>query len=346
MNRICTSLAENGYSVTLVGRELPDSPLLRKEKYDQKRIHCRFRKGKWFYLEFNLRLFFYLLAQKANGICAIDLDTILPCLFVSRLKRIPRIYDAHELFTELKEVVSRPGVRNAWLRIEKYAVPRFKLGYTVSQGIADEFEMRYKVRYKLIRNMSRLRPLETSNPSERFLLYQGAVNEARAFEFLVPAMKWVDCRLIVCGDGNFMPQLKALISEYHLETKIELMGMLPPDELWKVSQQAYIGLALAENEGLNQFLALPNKYFDYLHAGLPQITMGYPEYRILNETYEVAILVNDLEPKRIAEAINNLLSDDVVYKQLKENCLKARQVLNWQNEEKKLISFYNSVFNN
>src|SRR5689334_9674337 len=101
MERICTSLAENGYAVTLVGRKLSSSSPLPEKKYNQKRIRCWFNKGKRFYFEYNLRLITYLLLQKMDAICAIDLDTIVPCHTISRLKHIPRIYDAHELFSEM-----------------------------------------------------------------------------------------------------------------------------------------------------------------------------------------------------------------------------------------------------
>jgi glycosyltransferase involved in cell wall biosynthesis len=140
-----------------------------------------------------------------------------------------------------------------------------------------------------------------------------------------------------------MPQLNKLIAENKLEHKIELKGMLPPEEIWKISQQATIGIALAEKEGLNQWLALPNKFFDYIHAGLPQVTMNYPEYIRINKLFEVAVLLDVLDPEKIAEAINNLLNNDTLLAKLKKNCLKARQELNWQIEEKKLLAFYKSV---
>jgi glycosyltransferase involved in cell wall biosynthesis len=349
MKRICTSLAENGYAVTLIGRK-PSSSISLDDtsagsvQYKQKRIRCWFNKGKLFYFEYNLRLCCYLMFRKMDAICAIDLDTIIPCHFVSRFKRIPRIYDAHELFTEMKEVITRPRIKKIWTRVEKKLVPNFKFGYTVSESIAEEFHRRYDVNYKTIRNLPLLKPFDAIEIAEKFILYQGAVNEARGFEYLIPAMQEVKCKLVICGDGNFMPQLKKLIVEYKLESKIELKGMVPPEEIWKISQQASIGIALAEREGLNQYLALPNKFFDYVHAGLPQVTMGYPEYQKINKLFEVAVLIYDLAPKKIADAINNLLADDVLHSKLKNNCLKARQELNWQHEEKKLLSFYQSVF--
>ena len=344
MQRICTSLAENGYAVVLIGRKLNSSIPLTEKPYKQKRIRCWFNKGKLFYFEYNLRLSCYLLFREMDAICAIDLDTIIPCHFVSRFKRIPRIYDAHELFTELKEVITRPRIKKIWTRVEKKFVPKFKLGYTVSESIAEEFHRRYDVNYKTIRNLPVLKPFDAIQTAEKFILYQGAVNEARGFEFLIPAMQWVNCKLVICGDGNFMLQLKKLISDHKLENKIELKGMLLPDEIWKISQQASIGIALAEREGLNQWLALPNKFFAYVHAGLPQVTMDYPEYSKINKQFEVAVLIDELAPKRIADAINNLLTDEVLHSKLKANCLEARQELNWQHEEKKLLSFYQSIF--
>ncbi len=346
MQRICTTLATNGYDITLVGYKKPFSRPLANKLFKQKRIHCWFLKGKSFYAEYNIRLFLYLLFRKMDAICAIDLDTIVPCLHISRWKKIPRVYDAHELFTGLKEVVARPLVNKVWTKIEKRIVPKYSNGYTVSEAIADEFKRRYGVNYFTIRNIPVLMPLAENSKSHKHILYQGAVNEGRGFEYLIPAMQWVKSKLIICGDGNFMPQLKKLIKDFNVEDRIELKGMMRPEELAVFSQSAYIGIATPENKGLNQYLALPNKFFDYIHAGLPQINVNYPEYKKLNDQYNVAVLLDDLSPENIAEKINNLLEDDVLYNRLRKNCITARSALNWQNEEKILLNFYQSLFNN
>ena len=291
-------------------------------------------------------MFAYLLFKKADAICAIDLDTILPCFYITKWRKIKRVYDAHELFTELKEVVSRPTVFKRWKRIEEKTLPHFPYGYTVSNSIAEEFNRRYGVNYKTIRNVPVLRSEEPiKNNKEKFLLYQGAINEARAFEWLIPAMKEVNARLIMIGDGNFMNQLKQLIRENNVQDKVELKGMMAPEEIWYWTENASIGISLAENTGLNQYYALPNKFFDYVQAGLPQLTMNYPEYQNLNRQYEVAVLTEDLSPTGIAKAINNLLQNDVLLQNLRHNCLKARKEWCWQQEEQKLLAFYQSLFN-
>ena len=91
MIRICTSLAQAGYSVTLIGRRFAKTPALAPRPFGQKRLFCFIRTGKLSYLEYNLRLFFYLLFKKADAVCAIDLDTILPFYYISKLKLIPRV---------------------------------------------------------------------------------------------------------------------------------------------------------------------------------------------------------------------------------------------------------------
>lgn len=344
MIRICTSLTEAGYLVTLVGRKLPGSPLLQTLPFRQKRIFCFFRKGKAFYLEYNTRLFFYLLFKKINLICAIDLDTILPVFFISKIKRVRRVYDAHELFCEMQEIVRRPGIYRIWKRIEKFTVPKFKYGYTVNQPIADEFRKMYGVDYAVIRNVPLLKPLNIPGKKEKYILYQGAVNEGRSFETLIPAMKDVNARLIIAGDGNFMNQAKELVQQNHLEEKIIFTGKLLPDELYKYTLEAWIGITLFENKGLSNYFSLANRFFDYLHAGIPQLCVNYPVYKEINKNYPVTVLIDDLGRETIAKNLNHLLENQNLYHELQQNCLKVREELNWQNEEKKLINFYNKIF--
>jgi glycosyltransferase involved in cell wall biosynthesis len=349
MIRICSTLAHQGYTVTLVGRELKESVVLQQQTFIQKRLYCFFTKGPLFYAEYNLRLFFWLLFKKADCICAIDLDTILPCLFASQLKGTKRVYDAHELFCEMKEIVTRPSRYKMWKWIERFSVPKFRYGYTVCEPIANEFEKMYGVKYEVVRNVpiKTNSNIQTPNSKEQTpstcLLYQGAVNEGRSFETLIPAMKNVDAPLHIYGDGNFMEQTKELIASNQLQEKVLLKGKIKPDELKNITAKAYAGITLFENNGLSNYLSLANRFFDYIQAGIPQLCVNYPAYRQINDQFGIALLITDTTEENIAKGLNLLLSDDVLYAQLKENCKKAATILNWQEEEKILIQFYKEL---
>ena len=358
MIRICSSLAKEGYKVTLVGRKLTHSIPLQTFPFKQKRLPCYFSKGPLFYAEYNLRLFFWMLFQKADCLCAIDLDTILPCLFVSQLKKTKRVYDAHELFCEMKEVVTRPSRYKMWKWIEQFAVPKFKNGYTVCKPIAEEFKKMYAVDYEVVRNVpvkmlavGRL-PMagssttandQQSTANDLFLLYQGAVNEGRCFETLIPAMKFTDVPLHIYGDGNFLEQTKKLIEKNHLQEKVFLKGKLEPKDLQSVTASAFAGITLFENNGMSNYLSLANRFFDYIQAGIPQVCVNYPAYKEINQTYDIALLIPDTSEKSITDGLNLLLHNTVLYNRLKANCIKAREELNWENEEKKLITFYKKI---
>ncbi len=365
MIRICTSLANQGYVITLVGVKNKNATALTTQPYTQKRLYCFFSKGFGFYAEYNIRLFFYLLFLKANVFCCIDLDTMLPIYFAGKLRSKKLVYDAHEYFSQQKEIITRPKLYKIWHWIERTFMPKFKLGYTVSYSIAKAFKELYNVNHEVVMNATVLNKkrhdlikdsevAETKAPfgTSRFfregvwgsfILYQGAVNEARGLEFLIPAMQHVDAQLHIYGDGNYLAQTQQLIIQNNLANKVFLKGKVLPTELEQITLQATIGINLVENKGLNQYYSLANKFFDYMHAQVPQITMNFPEYKRINDYAEVAILLDDLKVETIANALNELLNNNQKYTLLQTNCIKAREQFNWGVEENKLISFYKKI---
>jgi len=385
MHRICSSLAAHGYQVRIIGVNrvgsipLPIPPLY-GTSYQQQRLNCVFQKGPLFYLEFNIKLLVILCSLSYNIACAIDLDTILPVWVATWFRSKKRVYDAHEYFTEMKEVRSRPRVQAVWKWIERTAVPHFKQGYTVNQHLADLFYNRLQIKLEVIRNLpsgqnqpnishintaqkgavlaeepkkqdhllytftsNKLVQLINNQFKSKFIIYQGAVNQGRAFEQLIPAMQWVNAPLLIVGQGNFLAQTTALIQEYGLEQKVFIHPPIPPAELKMLTPIAHIGITIFEPEGINQYYSLANRFFDYMAAGIPQVCVNYPMYAEIVKAHPFAFLINNTEPSTIASALNNLLSDDVLYNRLQQECSKATKVLNWENESNQLIAFYSRL---
>ena len=385
MQRICSTLAANGYTVTIIGvkrsknQALPIPPLYGKS-YQQRWITCYFRRGPLFYIEFNIRLFIVLSWLSYDYACAIDLDTVLPVLAATAIRRKKRVYDAHEFFTEMKEVRTRPLISAIWRTIERISLPHFRRGYTVNQNLSDLFYERLQIKYEVVRNLpavesddwidsnrkektsavlaeqpmkqsekvsiftsNKLNKLINNQFKDKFIIYQGAVNHGRGFETLIPAMQKVNAPLLIVGTGNFRAEVESLIDQYNLSEKIFLHPPIPPAELKQLTPLAYFGITIFEPEGVNQYYSLANRFFDYMAAGIPQVCVNYPAYAEIVRQYPFALLINDIELDTLSTAMNNLLSDTVLYNSLKLVCPEATRNLNWEKESERLLAFYRSL---
>jgi glycosyltransferase involved in cell wall biosynthesis len=346
MQRICSTLADAGYEVQLIGRILPKSKPLARASFAQYRLRCFFNKGKLFYIEYNLRLFWYLLFHRFDLVCAVDLDTILPAYWLAKWRQKKIVYDAHEYFTEVPEVVHRPLTKRIWELVAQWTIPNIKHCYTVGEGLARLLSERYGVDFVVIRNCPKsiTPPHHKAAIENSVLLYQGALNMGRGIEALIASMQYVeDAILWLAGEGDLSEALRDLTKKMNVTNKVKFLGRISPEELKDLTNKATIGLNLLENRGLSYYYSLANKTFDYVQAGVPSINMAFPEYQRLNEVYEVSLLIPDLEIKTILVALKTLLHDKKKYAQLQNNCKKAAQEWNWEEEAKKLLDFYRNM---
>lgn len=343
MQRICSTLANEGYTVQLVGRKLSGSKPLKKQNYKQTRLNCFFTKGIFFYAEYNLRLAFYLFFTRFDIVSAVDLDTLFPCFFVGKAQSIPIVYDAHEYFTEVPEVVNRPIVKKVWEFIANTYIPKLKYCYTVGPMLADLFTKKYGVPFASIVNAPITKPL-TSEPREKnVLLYQGALNAARGIEHYIDMMPLLpDYKLWLVGEGDLSKALRERVKAKNVEHQVQFFGKIEPENLHFITTKAYLGLNVSENAGLSYFYSLNNKFFDHIHALLPTIANKFPEYEKMNEQFNVMVFA-DANPESVAKQVKLLADDKSLYNTLAENCLKARSVLNWEEESIKLAGFYANV---
>lgn len=341
VQRIAKTLAENDYEVSVIGRVLPNSPPLLPTKYYQYRLKCFFNKGKLFYAEFNIRLFFYLFLKKYNPITANDLDTVLGVYFSSFFKKTTLVFDAHEYFTEVPELQNRDAVKKTWAWIEQKFIPKFHKHYTVNNSLAELFEQNLNTKFNVVRNVPYfIQHSENFIPKEKYILYQGALNEGRGLENMIKAMSKIDMALKIAGDGDLTQYLKDQVRKEGLEHKVQFLGKIEPKKLPELTKNAFIGINLLENMGLNYYYSLANKFFDYIQAEVPQICVDFPEYNLINNQFKVAILLENIEVKTLVENINLLVKNKELYQELKLNCIAAKQKFCWENEAKRLLEIY------
>lgn len=351
VDKVCRNLTRNGFEVLLVGRRKRDSMPMDERPYKTHRMRLAFEKGPLFYAEYNIRLFLLLLFKKAGLLLSNDLDTLLPNYLISKLKNIDLVYDSHELFTETPEVIHRKFVKNTWESIERSIVPKLKDAYTVNGSIADIFRQKYNVDFKVVRNIpagrgtkNNVSRSELELPEDKkIILLQGAgINIQRGSEELIEAVQFLDKSylLLIVGGGDVIHILKKTVKEKGLDDKVWFRDKMPPEKLFRYTANADLGITIDKDTNLNYRYSLPNKLFDYIHAGIPVLASDLPEIAKIVREYKVGDFIPDHQPESIANKISEMLSDEEKLRDWKENIKFAAGALVWENEEKTLNKIF------
>jgi glycosyltransferase involved in cell wall biosynthesis len=351
VHRIATTLTNQGADLTLVGRRFPNSMLVNR-RYHVHRMKLLFIKGAAFYAEYNIRLFLYLLFCRADIFVANDLDTLPANYLVSLLRRKTLVYDSHEFFTEVPELIGRVTVKNVWIKIEQHLLPKIIHSYTVCQSIADAYAQRYGIRMNVVRNV----PVKQTEKAEKkrfsglpaspFVIYQGAINKGRGLEHLIDAFEYIDnLACVIIGNGDIFPALKERIERKGLENKVLLLGKVPFYELVDITPHAVLGVSIEENLGMNYYYALPNKLFDYIQAKIPVLVSDFPEMSKIISTYRIGEVLHSHYPKDLAAQIITMTRKENVTL-WKKNLYKAAEELCWEKEEEKLLAIYENLWQN
>ncbi len=338
VHKMALTLADLGYDIMLVGRIKVGSLQVGERPYLTHRFRLPFQKGPFFYASYNTWLFFYLLTHKSQVIWSNDLDTLPACYIASRLTKRHLVYDSHELFTEVPELVTRPNVQRVWERIEKMLVPRLKCCITVCRSIANYYIEMYGIRFQVVRNVPFRAEAQEESPSpfpagKTIILYQGSVNMGRGVEEAIMAMHHVEGALLaIIGDGDLYEHCQKLAESENLMSKVAFLGRIPFQQTTEYTRHATIGLTVEKNLGLNYRFALPNKLFDYIQSGVPVLASALPEISNIVYGYQVGRTIPEVSPQAIAAAINQMLSMPGKLEVWKENCHKAAEELCWEKE--------------
>ncbi len=349
VHKVCLTLTNLGYEVLLIGRLLPDSLPMDERPYSSRRMRLIFKKGPLFYAFFNIRLFLFLLFRKKGLLVANDLDTLLANYLISKIKRVPLVYDSHEYFTEVPELKGR-FAQKVWLAVEKRIFPRLKYVFTVNESIAGEYEKKYGVKPLVVRNLpskktAAVAPFSKAEvgmeEGKKVVILQGSgINIDRGGEEAVEAMAFVEnAVLLIVGSGDALPLLKKTVKDKGLENKVLFVPRQPRDMLYRYTAMADIGLSLDKDTNLNYRYSLPNKIFDYIQCGVPVLASDLPEVAAIVRGYDVGMVLDEHSPAAVARAINLMLDEDFKSKKA-ANIKKAAAELLWENDEKKLISIY------
>ena len=310
---------------------------------------------KFRFLQYN-----YLAARLARrltpDIChAVDLDTLKAALQVASSTNAKLVYEARELYTELEALKGRPQITNIWRQLETRLIGKADAVITINDSIAEELVKRYGIiKPAVIRNVAEI-PREI-NPidirakfdipqNHRILIYQGVLRPGQG---LMAALELVsrlprNITLLFIGTGPIEQELKAKSNDLQISNRVKFGGRIPPLDLINYTVGADAGLLLMEDVALNNRLALPQKLFQYLAAGIPQIVSPMPEIAKFVSLNNTGIVI---DPAKMDDAVNQvavLLDDQSRLTDLKENSRNKAACNNWELESRILAELYRSL---
>ncbi len=339
MQRIIKTLTDSGFKSKWLSRTY-DNTAKANFEVSNISINCFFKKGIAFYLELNHRVFWTLRHHKGT-ISAVDLDTLFAAALAAMVFRRRLYFDAHELFYEVPELEGKPFKQFIWRSVAKWCLPKVFRCYTVNNALKHEYEKRFSEPFAVIRNV----PEETTflpevKHNRKSLVYLGAVNKGRGVSLAIKALQNLsEYTLTIIGEGDESSNVRQLIDQLQLQDRVIFKGWVKPDVLFDELKQHSIGLNLLYPKSENYRLSLANKFFDYMHAGLPSVNMRFPEYENILKSHEVGLMIDDYSSHDLEKAVRALESDKL-YLQLFEACKQFKDLYHWRIESQKLIALY------
>ena len=291
-----------------------------------------------------------ILRLRPDVVHAHDAAMLLPGLIGARLTRAKLVYDSHELATGV------PYRNRAWAafvaQIERLTVPRADAVITVTEGIARQLEKRYRLQRRptVVRNVCAL-PAHVPNGALRqqlrigsapMVLHQGAVARDRGCEVLITAVSRLPgAHLVFLGSGmsRYARRLARLASERGIGDRAHFLVSAPLEELLRKTAEADVGVTLLQDTCENHRLALPNKVFEYIAAGVPVVSSDLPELRDLVCTYQIGCTVDQTSEDAVVAGLRDALEASRGTA-LRADVRAAAKTLSWVREQQTLIALY------
>jgi glycosyltransferase involved in cell wall biosynthesis len=293
------------------------------------------------------------LRHPADVVHVHDLPALHAGVLLAETWGVPLVYDAHEIY--YAQAGLSPRLQRAYFRKENRLVRRAAVVITVNDYLADLMRQRHgletvHVLYNCAepdpdfdpereRQRSPLRAL-LPRPGP-ILLYQGWISPERNIETLIQALVYIppEARLVILGYGDHAGNLQQLASDLGLTQRVRFLGPVASCEMLRHTAGGDLGLIPYLPIDDNHRYCSPNKFFEYVQAGVPILAPDLPFFRQMAERHGVAALADFTAPQALGKAITALLHKGNLA-EMRQRCLTARQVLTWSVEGDKLRGLY------
>jgi len=347
---ICRDILKSGWDldiITVEGGSLTDFQGAPIHRIPQPVIPFRQRR----FIEFNIKAATLARSLKADIYHAIDLDTLWAAVSAAKKTRAKVLYESRELYTEQLALLHRNHIKLFWKILESRYIRKADAIVTINESIADELQKRYTInKPTIVMNVADTQKIAAKidlknkyDLSGKFvLLYQGVLRPGQGIFRALKALSQIpEAGLVFVGDGPLRNEIETQVEKLDISSRVRLTGRVAPEELSGYTAGADAGLLLMEAEAMNNYLALPQKLFQYIEVGVPPVVTDLPELKKIVMQDNLGLTLNYLSDANDVLSLKRFLREDLP--RAKAACESIRGKYNWSIEGKKLLEIYRSL---
>lgn len=288
-------------------------------------------------------------ADLAPALClASDLYSLPAAARAAKASGVPLVYDSRELYGSIAALQGRKLRQRFWNIIERRYASGAAAILTVNDDIANILRKQYTgipvhVAYNVPMatftddpDRSILRKEFGIPEGQTVLISNGGLQKGRGLTAMIDVLEELpNCHLVFLGDGPLRSELELYALGADCSERVHF-NHVPSGEVLRWTSGADIGLCFVENLGLSYYLSLPNKFFEYMHAGIPAVCTDLPVIRTLIERHASGVLIPEGERDAAVNAIRKLIEDRDYYQGMCGNAETAAEHYSWGQERTRL----------
>ncbi len=289
-------------------------------------------------------------ASACDAYHANDWEALPVAAEASKMANAKLVFDAHE-YAPL-ELENRWYWKPFFQQAITYFMRKYALHVNASMTVAPLISKRYSEEFTLnpivLLNTPETIPLSKrkSDFDHIRLIHHGGAIRDRKLESLIETIALCDRRyslhfMLINNDPDYLNQLKILADKL-APGRVAFDKSVRPEEIVLRISEYDIGLCLIAPTNYNYFVSLPNKFFDYIVAGLSVCIGPSPSMVEIVRKYGLGCIASSFDPHDVAESLNSLTADQLSMMQMAAQ--KAALEVNAEKEMGKLLELYDQQF--
>ena len=260
---------------------------------------------------------------------------------------VPLVISLHTNYDQQRDLAKRKGNFFRYLKLvyatklEKFSlknadavicVYEFIVPYAKKMKAKNIHVIYNKVDIKKFSNKVRKKLL----PTKPTVISVGRLIDQKNHHYLIQAMKNLDAKLIIIGDGPNFESLNKMVQSLNLADKVEIIKRVPNDELPKYYASSDLYVQPMENLG-----GIPIPVLEAMACGLPVVMSKHSnDY---SEVIDDAVVFTENNPDSFLNAINQILSNPEYKEKLIRKSLNVVNKISGEKMEEEELSLYRKL---